>query len=57
VAEPSTTSAPKGLSEHRWLVGAGVVGFVLLFAAAMLLWMGYGAAIFVDLVTFVRSCL
>jgi hypothetical protein len=42
--------------EGAIIVRLAVAAFVLLFATACLLWLGYGQNIFADLVTFVRSC-
>jgi hypothetical protein len=42
--------------EGRAIIGMSITAFAFLFAAALILWVGYGQSIFVDLVTFVRSC-
>ena len=46
---PDPSSAP--------LMGkAALIGFGLLFCAALILWAGFGSLIFIDLVSVIRSC-
>lgn len=54
---PSTTDENMPPLEGRMVVRLSLIGFSILFAAACVLWAGFGQNIFIDLVTFVRSCL
>ncbi len=54
-AEPQTQEGQQ-TQEGLAIARIAIAGFVCLFVAAVLMWLGYGSQIFVDMLIFAKNC-